>query len=349
MGGWGSIFENISFSAKLKARGIFFLGHFHIYQLKKRPIFIFANRRGGSTLLAQMIASQPGVDLSGEPLNLWRYSPYFERLPHPPQGCFIHLTGEDEQKVHDYFEALLSGRLRGVSIWNPFSPLYSFRVERLVVKLLGANTLIDWFDHQFNLEIIYLLRHPIPVALSALNLKWGNNARAYLENEYYREVVLGKERAKSAEEVFQQGSPLQKYVLEWCLENLYPLQVYKRRSWLVLTYEEIVSRPYLMSKLICSRLKLPNPEKMTKTVFKPSRTTFQPGSKQTIMNKGPGSLVARWLQQVNSDDLLGIQKILDFFEIRVYQAENLYPAGDVCHFGSLESDEKGESILSDVL
>ena len=110
---WGSIDRNLTLERKLKSVVREIIGGLlHVYKLNKKPIFIFATRRGGSTLLAQMLASQPRIDRVNEPLNLWHYHPYFSRLPHPPRGRFIHLPGEDERKVLAYFEDLLGGRIR---------------------------------------------------------------------------------------------------------------------------------------------------------------------------------------------------------------------------------------------
>jgi len=185
MRSWGSIDEKISVRDKAKALGIFLLGQFHLYRLREKPIVIFATRRGGSTLLMEMIASQPGIDFIGEPLNLWRYRPYFDRLPHPPRGRFISLSQEEARQVRFYFEDLLSGRIKAFNNWNPFHPTWSFRVRRLVVKLFGANTLIDWLAKELDIEVLYFLRHPVAVALSCLGLNWGNDVEAYLQNPIF--------------------------------------------------------------------------------------------------------------------------------------------------------------------
>jgi len=256
MCGWGSIAEKIDFQAKVKALAIFVLGQLHLYRLREKPIVIFATRRGDSTLLMEMIASQPGVDFVNEPPNLWHYCPYFDRLPQPPRERFISLSQEEARQMRSYFEDLLTGRIKAFNAWNPFYPTWSFRVRRLVVELLNANMLIDRMAKEFDIEVLYLLRHPVPVALSCLGLNWGNDAETYLQNPYFREEVLGSERVRFADEVLARGTPLQRFVLEWCLENFYPLQVYKERSWLVLTYEEVISRPKQVSELICSRFGL---------------------------------------------------------------------------------------------
>jgi len=340
MRGWGSIDTRISFQDKAKALAIFFLGRFHLYRLSENPIVIFATRRGGSTLLMEMIASQPGVGFVNEPLNLWHYRPYFDQLPHPPRGRFISLSQEEARQVRSYFEDLLSGRIKAFNAWNPFHPTWSFCIRRLVVKLLGANTLIDWMAEEFDIEVLYLLRHPVPVALSCLGRNWGNDAEAYLQNSYFREQILGSERARFAEEVLSSGTPLEKFVLEWCLENFYPLQVYKERPWwLVLTYEEVISRPKQVSELICSRFGLPNSERMALMVGRPSRTTFFADARETIVKQGPQVMLGRWLKRVPQEELRGIQEILDVLGLWAYQAFSPYPTEALCHFGPLAQEK----------
>ena len=339
MRSWGSIDEQISFRDKVKALTIFLLGQFHIYRLKKKPIVIFATRRGGSTLLMEMIASQSSVDFVNEPLNLWLYRPYFGRLPHPPRGRFISLSQEEARQVRSYFEDLLTGRIKAFNAWNPFLPTWSFRVSRLVVKLLSGNTLIDWMSEEFDIEVLYLLRHPVPVALSCLGRNWGSDAEAYLQNSYFREQVLGPERARFADEVLAKGTSLQKFVLEWCLENFYSLQVYKEHPWLVFIYEEVILRPKQVSELICARFDLPDPERMALIVGRPSRTTFFTDSREAIVKRGPQAMLGRWLKRISQEELGRVQEILDALGIWVYQAFFPYPKADLCHFGPLAEEK----------
>lgn len=130
MRGWGSIADHITLRDKTKAWVTYLLGQVHMYHLTEKPIVIFATRRGGSTLLAEMIASQPGVDCLGEPLNLWRYRPYFNRLPHPLRGRFISLNEHEARQVRSFWMTSFAdgwsfGRLEQPSLPNPGRPLPS--------------------------------------------------------------------------------------------------------------------------------------------------------------------------------------------------------------------------------
>ena len=281
-----------------------------------------------------MICSQKGVDHVYEPLQLGRHHPHFLRLPHPPLSKFITLDRQEEGLLHDYFQALLSGELRLRNQWNPLGDGFSFFVDRLVVKVLSANALIDWFAQHFDIDVIYLLRHPIPVAASLIKRGSANFAPAYLENPHFCEAHLDPATFRLAQDILASGSTLQKYVLEWCLENLYPLEVCGQREWLTLTYEELVLRPMQISELICARFNLRDPVRMSETADRPSRTTTA-DSDHRIRSEGPGSLVEQSLQEVGSEEIEGVERLLEGFGVDVYKASSPYPSLAFSHFGAL--------------
>ena len=285
-------------------------------------------------MLMRILHSQPGVDYIDEPLNLWRLHPHFQRLPHPPSGYFISLTDSQEERLYAYLQALLSGKLRFRHRGNLLDPGRTFLVRRFVVKNINATPLIDWFTEKFNADIVYLVRHPGAVADSLVRKGWGSAARAYLNDEVYCKRYLIAEQKQLAQKILEQGSSFQQCVLEWCLDNLLPLSLRKERSWLTLSYEELVTRPLEMSKLLCERLRLPDAERMTKVLQLPSRTTSA-DSRQVVQTEGAKALVTRWLKRTNPGDLEGIEELLDAFGVDIYKADSPYSSKALCHFGSL--------------
>ena len=307
-----------------------------VYELSKKPIFIFATRRGGSTLMMKLIYSQPGVDYIDLPLNLLNYHPYKNKIPRPPmKNRFIHLKQDEEQMLIDYFNHLLEGRYMLRNQCNIFDPDFSFRVNRLVIRELMAKTLIDWFSKNFDIEIIYLLRHPIPTALSNIKFGWETTADAFLRNDYFCKNLLDEDKKTFGSNILKNGSPLEVYTMEWCLDNLYPLTVCKKRPWLTITYEELILHPKEMSNLICSRFDLPDPKHMYKTLLIPTSTAPRK-SREDMHKKGQKYLIERWLSQMEQKDLKKIDTLLKTFEIKAYNAYTPYPAKELCHFGSLD-------------
>jgi len=336
---WGTIDANLSLAKKAKSIGISILGKLHRYRLSETPILLFATRRGGSTLLMRMLASQPNTDFCGEPLNFWRFNPHYGRLPHPPRSRFITLdSADDERFLQAYFADLLSGRIKAFNHWRFWEPDFSWTVHRLAVKVLGANNLIDWFNRHFGAHLLYLVRHPIPVAQSAIKRNWGNDAVAYLANDDYWKRLGDEETRKFARETLDHGSDLERFVLEWCLENAVPLRLSADHHWLTLTYEETVARPDAVSKLLGERFDLPDAETMSEIIKAPSRTTLT-GSRQVIQSEGPSALITRWRREIDERDVEAAQRILDAFGVTAYRASDPYPSSELCHFGAWSSAE----------
>ena len=327
--------EALTLRKRLSILGKVLVGFLCIIRPKERPIFIFSTRRSGSTLLMRLIHSQPGVDYIDEPLNLWRLHPHPHRLPHPPFGYFLTLSNAQGEKLYRYFQDLLRGKARFRHRGNLLDPGRTFIVRRLVIKNINATPLIDWFAEKFDADIVYLVRHPGAIAESIMRKGWKSAAQAYLSSEVYLERHLNSEQIRLARSVLARGSPFQQGVLEWCLDNLYPLSVWRERPWLTLSYEELVLRPRKVVGLLCERLRLPEPERMLKVFRLPSRTASV-DSKRLVQVEGPERLVTRWRERVDKAELERMDEVLTAFGVEVYNAYSPYPAESLCHFGPLE-------------
>jgi len=307
------------------------MGQLSVYKATENPIFVFSTRRSGSTLLMRMIYSQKKVDYVDQPLDLWKPHPCFEDIPRPTYSQYITLDEHDKKTLREFFDKVISGGIRIRNQWDITDVNFSFRVNRLVVKILNGLPMIDWFSKEFELDIIYQIRHPIPVALSTLKRGWGNVASAYLEDEQFCEEHLDATKVDFGRKVLRQGSRIQQFVLEWCLRNTYTLRRFRKRSWLTLTYEEVVSRPREVSELICHKLDLPNHSRMREVIETPTATTTS-SSKQAINDSGSVSLVDRWMHELSPEEVSEAADVLEVFEIEVYSASDPFPHSEVCHF-----------------
>jgi hypothetical protein len=303
--------------------------------LFKRPILIFSTRRSGSTLLMEAIHSQKEMNYSDQPLDLGKYHPYRKYLPKRRFNKFISLEPEEEKILGDYFQRLFTGRIRVLSQWNFFRPGYSFTVDRMVVKILNGKPLIGWFAENFDVDIVYLLRHPIPTALSVMRRNWENTAEIFLSDDNFTERYLGKEKTNECHRILEYGTRLQKFVLEWGLENYVPLSNLVEPSRTTITYEELVARPAQICQLLATALDLSAPERMSQRLDRPSKTTLQ-HSRTDITRQGPMYLLTRWLDQVDPKQACEAMAILeDLFDTRTYIYNSPFPVENLCHFGSL--------------
>ena len=303
----------------------------------KTPVFIFSTRRSASTLLMEMIAGQPGFNYHAQPLDLWLYHPNRSQIPQPPQFQYTSLTEDEAALLCRYFAGLLEGRIRFRSQWNWLSPDYHWQVDRWVVKLLNTNPLIDWFTENFDLQVVYLLRHPIPVALSILQRGWDCIAGAFLNDDQFCEQYLEPGAVRESRQILATGTPLQKYVLEWGLANAAPLRICQDRPWLTLTYEELVTRPRAVCQALAAYLDLPDVDGMVARLEQPSATT-QAASRVDLAHRGPQYLLQRWQTQVDPGEArAALAPLHDLFGLGAYTWDSPYPDEDLCHFGPLET------------
>lgn len=303
----------------------------------KRPILIFSARRSGSTLLQQLIHSQPGIDFVSEPLNQWYYRPANYRALIPPsrQEQFVSLDGpEQAANLKLMFQRILSGKMKLQSQWRWLHDDYSFVRDRFVVKILHANALIDWFAVNFDAHIVFLVRHPVATAYSVMAREWSPTIDPYLYNESFRERHLDKKILPTLEQIGESGTELEKYVLEWGLVNLCPLKERAKYSWLTLTYEELVCRPHQMAELLAERLDLPDPGKLAKRLARPSKSANE-SSRALILADGPEAVIRETGKKLDTEARGAVVNVLGTLGIDTYTAASVWPNPEVCHFGPL--------------
>lgn len=303
------------------------------YQSGGRPdILLFSSRRGGSTHLAGLISLEPGMRRVDQPFDL--FSPETaqgrikaKHLPAMPMSQFIHLTKGQSRRVQRYMKRLLSGGFRALS------PPELDYFNRTVVKICNASPLIDWFAENFDVQILYLVRHPVPQSLSVLRNEWGSTALAYMENREFADRLLSPVQKKLANQILMHGSDIEQAVLNWALENLYPLNHAKGVSTLI-TYEELVLYPEKMLNFLAKELDLGNGKAMEAKVSVPSATSglSDAATNQAIRSQDREYLLTKWQEDIDVGDRKAIQFILDAFEISEYSVDSPVADESLRHF-----------------
>jgi hypothetical protein len=299
----------------------------------KKDIFVFSGRRSGSTWLMDILYSQPKMKFCAEPLYLKRWNRHKTKLPRRENSKFIDLTKKEEIILKSYFNAILNGSIQVSPPWNIREKGYSFFTNRYVIKICNGLSLINWFEENFDVYIVYSVRHPISNALSIINLTWKDTAGAFLNNRFFVENYLDDSQLKYAKNIKKNGSRLQKFVLEWTLENLIPLHTIKKekKNWIVLTYEEMVLNPEKIVGLICNKLNLEDEEVMLESINKPSRTATMKSAKH-IDEKNIGFILKRWKEKVSDKEEKEVFEILKVFEIDIYKYGGFIPNSSFLNF-----------------
>ena len=296
-----------------------------------RPICLYATRRGGSTLLMQVIGANKGVRYYDEPFASFS-APYirtYGRALLPPRYAsqFTSMHADEVEEVKGYVVGLLDGSVTWNNPWRFWNAEYDLRYTRMLLKILDAKALIDWMDQTFSVDTVYLTRHPVPVALSVLKRRWDNTSRAYLQDEEFCRLYLTDSLREFSWKIYESDDPFGKAILNWCLENAPPFALLPLRPrWLRVTYEELVSAPNTVIHRLAEALDLKDAQRMLRKVRRPSSSSKDFKS-QSTSEAGRRTVGAEWLSHVTPGMLRTAEEIMERFEITLYRAGEALPTG----------------------
>jgi hypothetical protein len=293
------------------------------YQQGDRPnILLFAGRRGGSTLLAETLALNPGLWWVIEP---FAYLP--GHISHTPlqRACltprpfsrFISLSPREKRSALHYVQCLMQAHQR-VNGWLA-RPRFPLRADRSMLKIVNASPLVDWLAANCHVQIVHLLRHPAAQAMSILRNDWARTAGVYLNDERFCAAYLSTTQQALAWDVETNGTPFERAVLDWVFENL-PL-LHHAGPVIDVTYEALILEPEAMCQHLANALDLPRPRAMARRIqgkpsgssglsSAPHRTMIQTGNVQGLLHA--------WQHAVDAAQCQRAQAILDCFEIERY-------------------------------
>ncbi|MDN5848565.1 MAG: sulfotransferase [Nitrococcus sp.] len=311
---------------------------------ENKPICLFAQRRGGSTHLTQILSQNKGVRYYDEPFSFFGAScEQIRQLPPKEKSQFISLDEEEELVIQRYLNRIFCGKTDVSNPWRIWQSEFDFVFDRILLKILYAKPLIDWIAQRFSVDIVYYVRHPIPVALSIMEqgrglngraYGWGDNSRAYLQDEVFISTYMNESLISYSWDIYKNGTFFERLILNWCLENLVPLRLKDLRpEWTFLSYEELVSDPTTCINYLSERLNLKDRSKMYKSVSIPSHSSKK-------LRTGNYSLADRdrlifgWKAKVDQNMISSAAKILDKFEIDIYSVYDSTGKGALYHDSS---------------
>ncbi|MDX1909025.1 MAG: sulfotransferase [Bacteroidia bacterium] len=292
-----------------------------------KNIFIFSMPRSGTTWLMEIIATQPGFKIVNEPFNI-RKDVVREHLGLDAWNPILDPAGRD--KIAAYMNMFLEGKDNDPRFFRyaPFSEFWKLKTDRILFKVLFAGEgYFDWFKETFNGQILYLLRHPIPVSLSRDVCPRLESFMTSGYREHFTPDVM-----TFAEGIVQKGDKFEMAVLDWCFENAVPLRQVQE-DWMVISYEQMVLEPETILKELIWRCNFASPELMFARLDKASNSTAKSNaesqqvlldSKKMVENKR--WLVEKWVKKVSEAQIDRTFEILDRFGIDFYVKGNVMPA-----------------------
>lgn len=298
-------------------------------------ILLLSSPRAGSTWLMEVIASEPGMRFVNEPLRPEYVAKaglptQFDELA-PSERKILDVPYSAEKQFRAQFTDPRITRLFGP--YDFFSPQFHWLTTRRIIKEVHSLAIADWIDQQdLGFKIVYLLRHPIPTALSMAR-RHPLLAEANLRHKSFRERYLTKAQVKLGWTVLQDGSEFEKRILEWCLDNIVPWKIVTTRphDWLVVTYEELLLSPDRSLRLIASRLGLRHLDRLRQVMTRPSASTHDSRLK-LVRSSDPESLVQEWRLSVSMEMEAQVHTIIQEFGISAYECGSCVARDEFLHF-----------------
>jgi hypothetical protein len=305
------------------------LKHLHRHEKTQEDIFIFTLPRTGSTLLAEILNTDPFTKTVSEPLALNRDNLQVLRRYFPedfPIERYVDISPENLQRMYGYFEDLSKGKTWNSYYWSDLrSGFHRFTSERTLFKTHRLTYYFEDFMQHFKDDFgLYLLRHPVSHSFSRLKLGWDPYIDLYAASPKIRNL-LSKEARSKIREVLAYGSQLEKFVLSWCLENYVFLHKLKSGSLpdhiFPVFYEELVRSPEKTIREICMRVNMEYNEGMLSRVKVPSSGIVHSSedAETQILAGNTDYLTQRWRQSIDEQGLEKVQDILNKLGITIYK------------------------------
>lgn len=283
-------------------------------------VLISSEPRSGSTWLMEMIYNVTDTVINWEPLHH-----KFGIVPIHFKWGDRPLIPEDDTNMEylTFMKELL--RLERYSDWtlkycSLDDALYS---EKVLTKCVRANLLLPWLTKNinFNHRPIYLLRHPVAVALS--QIKTFSKSSSMME-EFIIPDWLNNERFEVHFDYISRLTTLiERKVALWCINNLSLLtSTENNRYWQTVYYEHLVLNPKIELINLLKNIHLNYDEKYLDRVdyLKPSLTDFKKD-----FNTIPIKQLEKWTLNLNKSQVHNLQRIFDYFNINIYSASEILP------------------------
>jgi hypothetical protein len=268
--------------------------------------------------------TQPGMKFLNVPLERL-YLDYLHVLK-KSRTVYASLTPEEGRKLKKY---LTEDRpIRHCGPLNIFDRYFNFFTYRRVLKVHKATPLIEWLSNEFDFDIIYLIRHPIPQSISAKRHGFSNKIDAFLSDNIFVEKHLTSKQQGFLKKILKSGTDHEKYVAGWCLENLVCLKIPKDlRRWLTISYEELVTKPLKCFTFLSEQLQLEDIESMMNRIKTPSRGSFTSLKEKhkRIRTGDVDYLITGWFNEVHEAEAARAMNILELFGINAYRHDRFFP------------------------
>ncbi|MEQ9426690.1 MAG: sulfotransferase domain-containing protein [Cyclobacteriaceae bacterium] len=294
-------------------------------------VYVFAQHRGGSTWIAEILNQIPESAVITEPLWRGKFLTNGE-LPLQSVGKCDEIReldfyyqqpipeGAEWPEAEEFFRRLFKLEVckLGLYLDHKFSHLKSYK--SFIFKFCFGNQLMPWLVQKFNIKAILLVRHPCAVVQSQMQMPYWDLVRRHPEFKVtdfrYNEVYLKYEHV-----LRQIKTPEENLAAHWCFNMLATLKdPNNNKKWLTVAYENLYENYDQEIDRIFQWIDRPIAQRVGSLNFKPSRYT-ESYSLEYIKS---GNQLNIWKERLDKDQIKRILQIVEAFEIDGY-SDNVLP------------------------
>lgn len=295
------------------------------------PIGLFASRRSGTTLVAQLLGQVPRLKPVDQPLSI--FTADLVQKPFLPiyAGGLIHdPTPNELAALLAYLGGIRDGRLHVGESWRAWSRDFHFRSDRVLFKFTDAHALIDILPAQLPLVPIALFRHPAAQALSCLMRNWGARGGGFFRQSDFLSGYFDADQIAYIRKAERSGSDFRRLVICWVAENAPLVRAAREaRSVPFFTYEWLVSAPEEAACFLFDALGLSFMPRMLDVMRKPSRSSRQAESGSEIgallADGACSSILMRWQDRLTAEQKRDLDEVADRLGLGLYTADDPMP------------------------
>jgi len=301
---------------------------------RKSTIAIFANPRGGSTWLGEILSrSIENSSLMLEPLYRGVYRTDGKMPTGYKSGTMTKeldywyyqpiLENEVWEESRDFFKKLLNRELL------PLSMTYENRLSQIptsttfIYKFCYGNLLMPWLAEEFDLSCIFLIRHPGAVIASQLR----HGSWSHLNSSSMYPFILPEFRNSNYFEKYTDilrkiKTPEENLAAMWAMSTLHIVGHPKNNvRWNTIAYEQLYDQPEETLENLFDRIGIKTPERILDLVKDPSKTTIR-SSLESLKDK---SQLDKWRRGLSNDQVSRISNILEEFGVDYYSMTDNFP------------------------
>lgn len=227
----------------------------------ENTVFLAGSGRSGTTWVEEVLNRHGDHRVLFEPF-------FADRVPAArlfPRGLYL-APDEQDRPRHAAAERILTGRVH--DRWIDHHNRAVLPKKRLV-KDIRANLWLGWATRNWpQMPVVYLVRHPIAVAASALRLGWADGLDLLLEQPKLIDEHLTSAQVTTLRRL---DDGLARFVARWCVENVVAFRTLGPDRAALIVYEELVERPNDEATRLLSAVGQTPDAALEQALAKPSR------------------------------------------------------------------------------